>query len=209
MTTIDTTGKVAYMYDEETDTWYAISGAINTAAPYTWTSTQSFNNTILVNDVLNAKAGVNNFQNPTARDTAIPSPINGIVCFVRQENSGAVINQLQYYYNGVWRDHQDSTALTEKTSSYTLTLSDAGKTINMNVATANDLTIPLNGSVPFAIGQRLDIIQTGAGQTTIVATSGVTINSKNSNKKIAARYSGATLIKLDTDTWILIGDLTA
>jgi hypothetical protein len=209
MTTINTTGKVAYMYDEETDTWYAISGAINTAAPYTWTSTQSFNNTILANDVLNAKAGVNNFQNPTARDTAIPSPINGIVCFVRQENSGAVINQLQYYYNGVWRDHQDSTTLSSKTASHTLALTDAGKTINMNVATANDLTIPLNASVPFAIGQRLDVIQTGAGQTTIVATSGVTINSKNSNKKIAARYSGATLIKLDTDTWILIGDLTA
>jgi hypothetical protein len=209
MTTIDTTGKVAYMYDEETDTWYAISGAINTAAPYTWTSTQSFNNTILANDVLNAKAGVNNFQNPTARDTAIPSPINGIVCFVRQEDSGAIINQLQYYYNGVWRDHHDSTTLNSKTASYTLALTDAGKTINMNVSVSNDLTIPLNGSVPFAIGQRLDIIQTGAGQTTIVPTSGVTLNSKNSNKKIAARYSGATLIKLDTDTWILIGDLTA
>lgn len=209
MTTKDTTGKVAYMYDEETDTWYAISGAINTAAPYTWTSTQTFNNTILANDVLNAKAGVNNFQNPTARDAAISSPINGIVCFVRQENSGAIINQLQYYYNGVWRDHQDSTTLSAKTASYTLALTDAGKTINMNVAISNDLTIPLNGSVPFAIGQRLDIIQTGAGQTTIVPTSGVTLNSKNSNKKIAARYSGATLIKLDTDTWILIGDLTA
>jgi hypothetical protein len=209
MTTIDTTGKVAYMYDQETDTWYAISGAINTAAPYTWTSTQQFNNTILANDVLQAKAGVNNFQNPTARNTAIPSPINGIVCFVRQEDSGEIINQIQYYYNGVWRSYQDSTALNEKTSSYTLVLSDAGKTINMNVGTANDLTVPLNGSVPFVIGQRLDIVQTGAGQTTIVATGGVTINSKNSNKKIAARYSGATLIKTDTDTWLLIGDLTA
>jgi hypothetical protein len=209
MTTIDTTGKVAYMYDQETDTWYAISGAINTAAPYTWTSTQQFNNTILANDVLQAKAGVNNFQNPTARNTAIPSPINGIVCFVRQEDSGEIINQIQYYYNGVWRSYQDSTTLNEKTSSYTLVLSDAGKTINMNVGTANDLTVPLNGSVPFVIGQRLDIVQTGAGQTTIVATGGVTINSKNSNKKIAARYSGATLIKTDTDTWLLIGDLTA
>jgi hypothetical protein len=131
------------------------------------------------------------------------------VCFVRQEDSGEIINQIQYYYNGVWRSYQDSTTLNEKTSSYTLVLSDAGKTINMNVGTANDLTVPLNGSVPFVIGQRLDIVQTGAGQTTIVATGGVTINSKNSNKKIAARYSGATLIKTDTNTWLLIGDLTA
>ena len=79
----------------------------------------------------------------------------------------------------------------------------------MNIATANDLTVPLNSSVPFIIGQRMDVVQTGAGQTTIVPVLGVTINSKNSNKKIAARYSGATLIKTDTDTWLLIGDLTA
>lgn len=209
MTTINTTGKVAYMYDEETDTWYSLSGAVNTNAAYTWTATQTFGTTANFEAALNAKAGVNNFQNPTARDAAITSPTNGIVCFVRQENSGAIINQIQYYYNGVWRDYQDSTTLTEKTASYTLALSDAGKTINMNVATANDLTIPLNSSVPFVNGQRLDIVQTGAGQTTIVATGGVTINSKNSNKKIAARYSGATLIKLDTNTWLLIGDLTA
>ncbi len=35
MTSINTAGKVAYMYDEETDTWYAFSGAVNTNAAYT------------------------------------------------------------------------------------------------------------------------------------------------------------------------------
>ncbi len=209
MTSINTTGKVAYMYDEETDTWYSLSGAVNTNAAYTWTATQTFGTTVNFQSALNAKAGINNFQNPTARDASITSPTNGVVCFVRQEDSGAIINQIQYYYNGVWRDYQDSTNLNQKTSSYTLALSDAGKTINMNVATANDLTVPSDISVPFIVGQRLDIVQTGAGQTTIVASAGVTINSKNSNKKIAARYSGATLIKLDTNTWLLIGDLTA
>lgn len=209
MTTKNTTGKVAYMYDEETDTWYALSGAVNTNAAYTWTATQTFGTTVNFLSALNAKAGVNNFQNPTARDIAIPSPTNGIVCFIRQENSGTVINQIQYYYNGTWRNYQDSTALSEQTASYTISFSDAGKTINMNVASANNLTIPLNSSVPFIIGQRLDVVQTGAGQTTFVPAVGVTINSKNSNKKIAARYSGATLIKTDVNTWLLIGDLTA
>ncbi len=209
MTSINTAGKVAYMYDQGTDTWYAISGAVNTNASYTWTATQNFGTTANFQSALNAKAGVNNFQNPTARDAAITAPTNGIVCFVRQEDSGEIINQIQYYYNGAWRNYQDSTALVEKTSSYTLAASDAGKTINMNVGTANNLTVPLNSEVPFIIGQRLDVVQTGAGQTTFVAPVGVTINSKNSNKKIAARYSGATLIKLDTNTWLLIGDLTA
>lgn len=209
MTSINTAGKVAYMYDQGTDTWYAISGAVNTNAAYTWTATQNFGTTANFQSALNAKAGVNNFQNPTARDAVITSPTNGIVCFVRQEDSGEIINQIQYYYNGTWRNYQDSTALVEKTASHTLVLSDAGKTINMNVSSANDLTVPLNSSVPFITGQRLDIVQTGSGQTTFVAPVGVTINSKNSNKKIAARYSGATLIYLGTNNWLLIGDLTA
>lgn len=209
MTSINTAGKVAYMYDQETDTWYALSGAVNTNAAYTWTATQNFGTTANFQSALNAKAGVNNFQNPAARDSVITSPTNGIVCFVRQEDSGAIINQIQYYYNGTWRNYQDSTALVEKTASHTLVLSDAGKTINMNVSSANDLTVPLNSSVPFITGQRLDIVQTGSGQTTFVAPVGVTINSKNSNKKIAARYSGATLIYLGTNNWLLIGDLTA
>jgi hypothetical protein len=209
MTSINTAGKVAYMYDQGTDTWYAISGAVNTNAAYTWTATQNFGTTANFQSALNAKAGVNNFQNPTTRDAAITSPTNGIVCFVRQEDSGEIINQIQYYYNGTWRNYQDSTALVEKTASHTLVLSDAGKTINMNVSSTNDLTVPLNSSVPFVTGQRLDIVQTGSGQTTFVAPVGVTINSKNSNKKIAARYSGATLIYLGTNNWLLIGDLTA
>lgn len=209
MTTKNTTGKVAYMYDEETDTWYALSGAVNTNAAYTWTATQTFGTTVNFQSALNAKAGINNFQNPTTRDSVITSPTNGIVCFVRQTDAGAVINQIQYYYNGVWRNYQDSTTLSEQTASYTIALSDAGKTINMNVASANNLTVPLNSDAAFIIGQRLDVVQTGAGQTTFVAPVGVTINSKNSNKKIAARYSGATLIKTDVNTWLLIGDLTA
>jgi hypothetical protein len=45
----------------------------------------------------------------------------------------------------------------------------------------------------------------GVGQTTIVAASGVTINSKD-GLKLTAQYSGATLIKRATDTWYLNGD---
>jgi beta-lactamase superfamily II metal-dependent hydrolase len=63
--------------------------------------------------------------------------------------------------------------------------------------------------VPFPTGTQIAFIQVGAGQTTFAAGPGVEILSKNSNKRISARYSPATLIKRDTNTWILIGDLTA
>jgi hypothetical protein len=94
-----------------------------------------------------------------------------------------------------------------RTDSYTLVLGDAGKLIEMGKATAQTLTVPLNSSVAFPTGTKIDIIQTGAGETTIAATGGVTINSEGSKLKLNAQWAGATLIKRATDTWIVIGSL--
>jgi len=96
-----------------------------------------------------------------------------------------------------------------QTASYTLVLADRGKLVEMNVATANNLTIPLNSSVAFPTGTKIDLSQYGAGQTTVVATSGVTIRSTNSWVKLNARYAAATLIKIGTDEWYLFGNLNA
>jgi hypothetical protein len=79
----------------------------------------------------------------------------------------------------------------------------------MNVSNSHTVTIPTNYNVSFDIGTQIAFIQIGLGQTSFTSASGVDILSKNSNKKISARYSPATLIKRDTNTWILIGDLTA
>jgi hypothetical protein len=95
------------------------------------------------------------------------------------------------------------------TASYTLVLSDAGKLVEMNVSSANTLTVPPNSSVAFPIGTQILIVQLGAGQTTVAAGSGVSINSKDGNLKLSARYCGATLIKRNVDGWLLIGDLSA
>ena len=94
-----------------------------------------------------------------------------------------------------------------QTASYTLVLSDADKLVEMNVASANNLTVPLNSSVAFSTGTQILLAQYGAGQTTIVATSGVTIRSNGAKLKLNAQYSGATLIKIDTNEWYLFGDI--
>jgi hypothetical protein len=96
-----------------------------------------------------------------------------------------------------------------QTASYTLVIGDADKLVEMNVATANNLTIPLNSSVAFATGTQILLAQYGAGQTTVVATSGVTIRSSGSKLKLNAQYSGATLIKIGSDDWYLFGDISA
>ena len=95
-----------------------------------------------------------------------------------------------------------------QTASYTLALTDADKLVEMNVATANNLTVPLNSSVAFAIGTKIDLAQYGAGQTTVVATGGVTVRSAGGALKLSLQYSGATLVKIATNEWYLFGDIT-
>ena len=94
-----------------------------------------------------------------------------------------------------------------QTASYTLVLSDADKLVEMNVASANNLTVPLNSSVAFSTGTQILLAQYGAGQTTVVATSGVTIRSNGAKLKLNAQYSGATLVKIAENEWYLFGDI--
>lgn len=96
-----------------------------------------------------------------------------------------------------------------QTASYTLVLSDADKLVEMNVGSANNLTVPLNSSVAFPTGTQILLAQYGAGQTTVVATSGVTIRSNAGKLKLNVQYSGATLIKIGTDEWYLFGDIVS
>jgi hypothetical protein len=98
-------------------------------------------------------------------------------------------------------------ATSAQTASYTLVLADKGKLVEVSNASANTLTVPTNASVAFPIGAQINILQTGVGQTT-VAGAGVTING-TPGLKLRAQWSSATLIKRATDTWVLVGDLSA
>jgi len=99
-------------------------------------------------------------------------------------------------------------ATNAQAASYTLVLTDNGKLVEISNASANNLTVPLNSTVAFPVGAQINILQTGAGQTTIVATGGVTING-TPGLKLRAQWSAATLIKRATDTWVAVGDLSA
>jgi hypothetical protein len=97
-------------------------------------------------------------------------------------------------------------------TTYTTVLNDNGQVVTMNNASANTLSIPTNASVAYPIGTQINVLQIGAGQTTIQAvTSGTTsILSTGANAaapKLRARYSMATCIKAATDTWYVIGDI--
>jgi hypothetical protein len=97
-------------------------------------------------------------------------------------------------------------------TSYTTVLNDNGQLVTMNNSSANTLSIPTNASVAYPIGTQINVLQIGAGQTTIQAvTSGTTTilstGATAAAPKLRARYSSATCIKAGTDLWYVIGDL--
>jgi len=97
--------------------------------------------------------------------------------------------------------------LNTQTTSYTAVLTDAGKVVEINNASANTFTIPPNSSVAFPIGTYINIAQYGAGATTITPGVGVTIRNR-AGLKLGGQYGIATLYKRSTDEWVAAGDLT-
>lgn len=100
------------------------------------------------------------------------------------------------------------------TASHTLDSTDlasiaAGEQLEivMNVGSANNMEVPLDNSVDFPIGTLIAIRQMGAGQTTITATVGVTLNAPAGALRIAAQHAVCYLEKTATDTWNVNGEL--
>jgi len=101
------------------------------------------------------------------------------------------------------------TTIIQRTDSYTLaSLTERDSLIEINKATASTLTIPTNATVAWPIGTSIDILQTGAGQVTIAGAAGVTVNA-TPGLKLRTQWSSASLLKRGTDSWVVVGDLTA
>jgi len=90
-------------------------------------------------------------------------------------------------------------------TTYTPVLADNGKLVTLSNASAITLTVPTNASVAYATGAQINIQAIGAGQVTVVGDTGVTVN--GTGTKLRTQWSAATLVKLGTDSWTLIGDL--
>ena len=125
---------------------------------------------------------------------------------VKTTDTGTVTDTM--LATGVARAAFRSTLNPQTGTSYTLQLTDLAKLITLSNTSAITLTIPLESSVAFAIGDRIDILQSNTGQVTIAGAGGVTVNA-TPGLKLRARWSSATLIKLDTNSWVVIGDMQA
>ena len=93
-------------------------------------------------------------------------------------------------------------------TTYTLVITDAGKLVTCDNASAVTLTVPPNASEAFATGTQILIAQKGAGQVTIAAGTGVTIRTPET-LLLRKQYAQAALVKIGEDEWLLDGNLEA
>jgi hypothetical protein len=98
-------------------------------------------------------------------------------------------------------------------TTYTFVLADAdNKLVTASNAASQTYSIPTNATTAFPVGTQINLIQIGAGQVTVeAATSGTTTvvstGATAAAPKCRAQYSAVTLVKRDTDSWYVIGDI--
>ena len=101
-----------------------------------------------------------------------------------------------------------SQILTITDATYVLGLSDLSKLIIMNNSSAMTVTIPSEANIAFATGDRIDVTRYGTGSLTFDGQAGVSLRA-TPGLKLRAQYSTATLTKLSTNEWLIVGDLAA
>jgi hypothetical protein len=129
------------------------------------------------------------------------------------DSTVATLTGTQTLTNKTLTDAKINLAFDAETASYTAVLANNSQIVTMDNASANTFSIPTNASVAFPIGTQINVLQIGAGQTTIQAvTSGTTtIQSTGASAaapKLRARYSAATCLKAGTDLWYVFGDIS-
>ena len=89
--------------------------------------------------------------------------------------------------------------------SYSFALADASKLLTTSNASAVSVTVTKQATVTWVTGTQLRVLNLGAGVTTLVADTGVTVN----NNKALAQYQGGTLIRTASDVWAFVPNASA
>jgi hypothetical protein len=96
-------------------------------------------------------------------------------------------------------------------TSYTLGVNDTGKALVLSNSSSVTLTIPDDSTYEFNIGQTFVVVQNGTGEVSITTEDAATLNSSIATGTVAlnGQYAVATLIKIDSDEWVVYGDIVS
>jgi len=92
------------------------------------------------------------------------------------------------------------------TVAYTFGSADQGKILEFSGTFT--VTVPPESTYNFATGSVLNLLNISTGTITIAGGSGVTVNG-NPGLKLSTQWSGASIVKRSTNTWVAVGDLSA
>lgn len=107
---------------------------------------------------------------------------------------------------------QDLSLNQQSGTSYTFVITDKSNLVVASNSSPQVYSIPTNALSSFSIGSQLNLVQYGTGQVTLNAldsgTTTIVSSAVISNQpKTRVQYSSMTCIKMDTDTWLVIGDI--
>ena len=149
------------------------------------------------------------FADSAARGSALSTAIvtEGMVTYLQDTNG------LEYYDGSAWQTvGLDPYSVTSSTATaYTATTSDASTLIQFTSASA--VSFVIGTATGLTAGQRIDVLQDGAGTVTVSAEStAVTLNgagTAGTAYTIGSQYQAATILSLGSDSYRIIGNITA
>lgn len=94
-------------------------------------------------------------------------------------------------------------------TAYTPGTADVGQLITLGNAGGETITIPANATTAFAIGDQLNFMNLSTGTATFVAGGTAVIRSAGSKLKLTTQYAVCTVLKIDTDAWVMVGNVSA
>lgn len=195
----DTGKEYVYVNDGSSSQWIEPVSS-NGLSGVTYTSSTNFLEFGVTGSFV--KLGVNNTSPQYTLD------VNGIINAPVGISAGPITSSGATFSGAVVSDggyRITSSAINAQTgTTYTLLTSDNGKIITMNNGSAITLTVPAG----LPIGYNTTVIQLGAGQVGITASS-TTLNSFEGKLNLAGQHAAASIISYTTNVFNVAGGLTA